>query len=96
VDADVVPEEIKAAIILFFSVLDEQQRRLFAGLEAMKWGFGGDAKIAELFEIDVKTVARGRQQLLDEDITIERARKPGGGRKRVEKKRRSSSTRSER
>jgi hypothetical protein len=37
--------EVKAAIILFFSMLDEQQRRLYAGLEAHKFGPGGDRKI---------------------------------------------------
>jgi hypothetical protein len=87
VDGQVVPEEVKAAIILFFSVLDEQQRRMFAGLEAMKWGFGGDTKIAELLDMDAKTVARGRQQLLNEDVETQQTRKSGGGRKRVEKKR---------
>jgi len=94
VDAHVVPEEVKAAIILFFSVLDEQQRRMFAGLEAMKWGYGGDARIAEFLHIDAKTVARGREQLLNEDVELQRTRKHGGGRKRVEKKLRTLSTRS--
>ena len=37
-----VPDELKAAIILFFSVLDEQQRRLYAGLESLTLGHGGD------------------------------------------------------
>ena len=92
VDTHVVPEEVKAAIILFFAMLDEQQRRMFAGLESMKWGYGGDAKIAELLHVDVKTVARGRQQLLSEEFEPQRTRKPGGGRKRVEKKLRRSST----
>ena len=39
--------ELKAAIILFFSLLDEKQRRLYAGLESVKIGHGGDKKIAE-------------------------------------------------
>ena len=94
VDTSVVPEEVKAAIILFFAMLDEQQRRMFAGLESMKWGYGGDEKIAELLQIEAKTVARGRQQLLNEEFEPQRTRKPGGGRKRVEKKRRKSSPRS--
>jgi len=34
-------EELKAAIILFYSLLDEQQRRLYAGLEAHKVGQRG-------------------------------------------------------
>src|SRR5258708_6603524 len=32
---EVSPDEMKAAIILFYSLLDEQQRRLFAGMESM-------------------------------------------------------------
>ena len=37
-DADLMPEELRAAIVLFASLLDERQRRLFAGLEALKCG----------------------------------------------------------
>lgn len=88
VDSDVAPDELKAAIILFFTLLNEQQRRLFAGLEALKWGYGGDRKIADLLDIGVKTVALGRAQLLERDIEIDRIRKAGGGRKHIEKKRR--------
>ncbi|MGI0134568.1 MAG: hypothetical protein ACREBW_06395 [Candidatus Micrarchaeaceae archaeon] len=86
-----VPDELKAAIILFFSLLDEQQKRLYAGLEALKLGHGGDRKMAELLGLDVGTVARGRQQLLGQDVEIERVRKTGGGRASVEKKRQRSS-----
>ena len=92
----VVPDEIKAAIILFFSLLDEQQRRLYAGLESLKYGHGGDSKIAELLGLDVGTVGKGRRQLAEEDIEIDRVRKTGGGRKAVKKKRRKSSRRSKR
>ncbi len=92
----IVPDEIKAAIILFFSLLDERQRRLYAGLESLKFGHGGDRKIAELVGLDVGTVARGRRQLEQEDAAIERVRKEGGGRKEVKKKRRRSSRRSKR
>ena len=35
---DVLPDELKASIVLFFSLLDEQQRRLYAGLESLKMG----------------------------------------------------------
>jgi len=80
--------ELKAAIILFFSLLDEQQRRLYAGLEAHKVGHGGDRQIAEFFGLDVHTVARGRRELFGEQVQRQRVRKPGGGRKPAEKKRR--------
>jgi predicted transcriptional regulator len=66
-------------------VLDERQRRLYAGLEAMKVGHGGDAQVAELFDIDPGTVARGRQELLAGDITPGRVRRPGGGRPSAKK-----------
>jgi hypothetical protein len=80
--------ELKAAMILFYSLLDEQQRRLYAGLEAQKLGYGGDGKIAEFLELDVHTVARGRRELFGEQVHRERLRAEGGGRKRAEKKRR--------
>ena len=93
----IVPDEIKAAIVLFFSLLDEKQRRLYAGLESLKYGHGGDRKIADLLGLDVGTVGRGRRQLFEqEDIEIDRVRKAGGGRKALKKKRRKSSRRSKR
>lgn len=89
-----IRDELKAAIVLFFCLLDEQQRRLFAGLESLKWGYGGDRKVARLLGLDEETVARGRRQLRDQDIEIDRARKVGGGRKPVEKKHPKSSRKS--
>jgi len=82
----VSPDELKAAILLFYGLLDEQQRRLFAGLESMKLGHGGDSIVAEFLGLDSHTVARGRQQLLDQNVLSGRARHGGGGRKRLEKK----------
>jgi hypothetical protein len=87
----VVPDELKAAIILFFSVLDEKQRRLYAGLESLKLGHGGDRQIAEILGLDPGTVAKGRRQLLSRDVEMEQVRKKGGGRRPLEKKRRRSS-----
>jgi len=66
--------------------LDEQQRRLYAGLESLKLGHGGDRQLAEFLNLDTHTVARGRQQLLDQDVAFARVRKLGGGRQRTEKK----------
>ena len=84
-EAELSPE-LKAAIILFFSLLDEQQRRLYAGLEAQKLGHGGDRKIADFFGVDIHTVARGRQELFTGQVQRDRTRKKGGGRKPAEKK----------
>ncbi len=82
---DWVSDETKAAIILFYTLLDEKQRRLFAGLEAMQFGHGGDASIAELLRLDPHTVAKGRRQLLERDIQWQGIRKSGAGRPEVKK-----------
>ena len=84
-ETGVFPDELKAAIILFFSLLDERERRLYAGLEALKWGHGGDRKVANLLGLDEKTVARGRRELLEGDLDYEGVRKPGGGRRPLKK-----------
>lgn len=80
-------DELQAAIVLFYSLLDEQQRRLYAGLESWQWGHGGDRRMAELFGLDVDTVARGRAELSSGQVLHERVRRVGGGRPRAEKKR---------
>jgi hypothetical protein len=81
-------DELKAAIVLFFALLDEKQRRLYAGLESLKLGHGGDQQIAGLLGLDPATVGRGRRELVSQDVEKDRVRKQGGGRKRLEKKRR--------
>ncbi len=92
---EALSHELGAAIILFFSLLDEHQRRLYAGLEAQKFGHGGDRKIADLLGLDVHTVARGRRELFAGEVDPQRVRRKGAGRKAVEKKHRTSSRRSD-
>jgi hypothetical protein len=80
-------DQLAAAMVLFYSLLDEQQRRLFAGLESLAQGRGGDRRMAELLGLDVATVARGRKELLRGQILRQRVRQTGAGRPGVEKKR---------
>ena len=84
---DLAQEEAKAVVLLFVSSLNERQRRLYAGLESLKLGHGGDRYIAELFGIDPHTVARGRRELEEGDWDPKRLRAEGGGRSLLEKKR---------
>ena len=79
------PEEIRAGIFLFFSTLNERQRRLFAGLEELRLGRGGDRRIAEMTDMDVHTVARGKREIQSGKVE-EGVRRRGGGRRFVEKK----------
>jgi hypothetical protein len=85
---ELLAHELKAAVIIFFSLLDEKQRRLYAGLESLKQGYGGDSRIADLLGLDQHTVAKGRQELLSQDFEVDRVRRKGGGRSSVKKKRR--------
>lgn len=84
--AETPDDELLAGILLFFALLDEQQRRLFAGLESLRHEKGDDRRIAQLLGVSSQTVARGRQQLLNRDVEMHRTRKAGGGRKPIKKR----------
>src|SRR5260370_7681094 len=73
-------DELQAAILLFYGLLDEQQRRLFAGIESLRLGHGGDKLLAEFLGLDVPTVARGREQLLEQEGSLGRIRPIAAGR----------------
>ena len=73
---------------LFFSRLDEQQRRWYVGLESKKMGHGGDVLLSQITGMDVETIRRGRREL-EGDLAnrpADRIRLEGGGRPPVEKK----------
>jgi len=81
----VITDELKAAIILFYSILDEKQRRLYAGLESLKIGHGGDSLISELLKIDPETVSKGRKELISAHFEKNKIRKQGAGRPEIKK-----------
>ena len=83
---EILLNELKAALIIFYSTLNEKQRRLYAGFESLKTGRGGDEQIAAILDLNPKTVARGRKELLNEKVTVDSIRKKGGGRKQIKKK----------
>jgi hypothetical protein len=83
-----MPGEMRESMRLLLTVLNEKQRRLYLGLESIRLGHGGDAAISRMSGVNAKTMALGRRQLQDGDITAERIRKAGAGRPPVKKKRR--------
>jgi hypothetical protein len=87
---DLATEEAKALLVLFCSMLNEKQRRWYAGLESLKLGHGGDAHIASILGMDPHTVAKGRKELMGADLSADQIREPGGGLHSQEKKRRKS------
>jgi hypothetical protein len=65
---------------VFFSRLDEQQRRWYVALESKRIGRSGDKRLSEITGMDVETIRRGRREL-DEDLTTrlsEDIREAGG------------------
>lgn len=82
--------EFHEGLMAFFGLLDERQKRLFAGLQSIQLGHGGDQSVSALLELDVHTVAKGRREILSGQSFDTRLRKKGAGRKRIEKKRRTS------
>jgi hypothetical protein len=69
----------------FFSVLNEKQRRLYLGLESIRLGHGGDVRMASIAGVNVKTVSRGRRELLSKQIDLDRIRRKGAGRPTLKK-----------
>jgi hypothetical protein len=67
--------------------LDERSRRLFAGLLAQQRGHGGVAQVARITGLSRTTIRRGLLELQASGAEpLDRVRRPGGGRPRIEKK----------
>ena len=80
VDAE---ESLAAKFAALFPHLDERQRRLVMGAEARVLGHGGIKVVAAAADVSAVTVSRGVAELEGGGEPLGRARRPGGGRKRV-------------
>jgi len=69
------------------AALDERNRRRLVGLFALQWGRGGVQRLIEITGLSRNTIVRGRQELQHPGRTprLDRIRRPGAGRPRVEK-----------
>lgn len=73
---------IEIQMKVFYSLLSEKDRRLYAATEAIKLGYGGISYISIVLGCDRKTINRGIQELRQPELIVEdRIRKKGGGRK---------------
>jgi hypothetical protein len=87
-----VSEDAGAGLAAKFAVmrrvLDERQWRVYLGTEARALGYGGIAAVARASGVSELTVAAGAAEAEDEDglgaLPPGRARRPGGGRKKLE------------
>ena len=69
------------------SGLDEKHARRVLGLLAEREGRGGIARLSRVTGVSRTTILQGQRELVGEDPVPEgRVRRPGGGRKPLEKK----------
>jgi hypothetical protein len=66
--------------------LNERQRRLVVGAEALSLGYGGIKTMSEVTGISPPTIRKGIQDLNEKNKTLQRVRKEGGGRKKATEK----------
>ena len=76
-------ESLAAKFEVIFPHLDERQRRLLMGAEARVLGHGGIRLVARAAGVREATVSLGARELEAGAEPLGRARKPGGGRKRL-------------
>jgi transposase len=80
-------QAIAAKFALLSPLLDERARRLWAAVEARTIGRGGISQVAEATRLSRATIRAGLQELAQPvspsaaQATVERVRRPGGGRK---------------
>jgi len=79
---DPYTKEIEEQMQELYNRLSEKNRRLYAGIEALKLPYGGISYIARIFSCSRDTILRGIKELQKEEtVTKNRERKAGGGRK---------------
>ena len=74
------PDPIRKRFTSLSPHLSERERRLHAAAEARAAGYGGIAAVSAATGIAVSTIGRGLKELATPD-TLDRVRRPGGGRK---------------
>jgi hypothetical protein len=74
---------VETSMRLHYNQLRECDKRRYAGIEALKLGFGGQKYISILFSMSPHTLRKGIRELSSGTNVLDnnRQRKPGGGRK---------------
>jgi hypothetical protein len=81
------PRKIEKQMQKYYQTLSEKDRRRYAAIEATKLKYGGKGYICQVFGCDYKTIARGLEEIQDQQLVNQkRIRKKGGGPKHAIKK----------
>lgn len=84
--------EVKRRYASLKGTLTERSRRLFAGSEALTYGYGGISAVSRATGLSIKTVSRGVKECQaieagkKPELNVTRSRRAGGGRKKVTEK----------
>lgn len=69
--------------LVFFNILNEKQKRLFAGLKATNLGYHGVSIVSRQLGLHAHTIRLGQKELLETDtLPSGSIRESGGGRKK--------------
>jgi hypothetical protein len=81
-------EQYRQELKAFLATLTNEQRRLYAAVEANRLGRGGIRKVMKLTGLCQETITRGRRQMVDllKGNTLKKERKPVKGAPRIEEK----------
>jgi hypothetical protein len=78
---DLTDDEIR-----YYQQLDERQQRLYLGLKAKLLGTHGVKMVSDAYNVNIKTVMKGKSELIDLPTQpLKRIRKVGGGPKKNSK-----------
>jgi hypothetical protein len=84
--------EIRERFECLQGTLTERNRRLFAGSEALAFGYGGITAVSRATGLSPRTVRRGLKECQEielgvvPNLSLHRSRRPGGGRKKLTQK----------
>lgn len=82
-----IQEELRQRGKLLLPMLNEQQKRIYAGVEAMVIGEGGISIVAKTLKMSRNTVSQGKKEINSiQTIDSKKIRKAGGGRKKLTEK----------
>lgn len=77
--------EVEAAMMVFYSNLNERDRRHFSAISTLQLPHGGKKYISSIFNIDMRTIYEGKTEIENDEVETNGIRKKGGGRKPLEK-----------
>ena len=79
-------EKLKEKLSVLLPALNEKQRRLLLGAEAIALGYGGIKYLSDITGMSTNTIARGIREFETGDEDVSRVRKKGSGRKNLTRK----------